>query len=135
MASSNNVLNVGFCPRADRDSVDLFTNALTFNPQEAEKTKVPPEPSEKSKKGRTVVFAPPMSEFNLLETELKGGETELVEAVKGPSVLWVTSGSGSMVVNSQATDLSEGYVFFIGQGIECEFQTTSGLVAYRAYAE
>lgn len=30
MARSNNILNTGFCPRADRDSVDLFARSLTF---------------------------------------------------------------------------------------------------------
>jgi len=32
MARSDNVLNTGFCPRANRDSVDMFTAALTFSP-------------------------------------------------------------------------------------------------------
>ena len=31
MARSDNVLNTGFCPRADRDSIDLFTAALMFS--------------------------------------------------------------------------------------------------------
>ncbi|KAJ4291269.1 hypothetical protein N0V88_006271 [Collariella sp. IMI 366227] len=30
MARSNNVLNAGFCPRAERNSIDLFAETLTF---------------------------------------------------------------------------------------------------------
>lgn len=32
MSRSDNVRNTGFCPRADRDSIDSFTAALTFSP-------------------------------------------------------------------------------------------------------
>ena len=32
MARSNNVLSTGFCPKAERDSVDLFWSSLTFAP-------------------------------------------------------------------------------------------------------
>lgn len=40
MARSDNVINTGFCPRADRDSIDLFTYALTFEPHSAEESKL-----------------------------------------------------------------------------------------------
>lgn len=33
MARPNNVFNTGFCPRLDRDSVDLFVQNLTFQQQ------------------------------------------------------------------------------------------------------
>merc|ERR1711964_744239 len=40
MARSDNVLNTGFCPRADRDSIELFTAALTFSPRSADEETV-----------------------------------------------------------------------------------------------
>jgi mannose-6-phosphate isomerase len=71
MARSDNVLNTGFCPLADRDSVDLFTAALTFSPRNAEEARLKPKSSEKGLKGHTNVLAPPMSEFDMFY-ELEG---------------------------------------------------------------
>ncbi|KAK1142865.1 hypothetical protein N8T08_007299 [Aspergillus melleus] len=39
MAQSDNVLNTGFCPRADRDDVELFGEALSFHPRGVEEYK------------------------------------------------------------------------------------------------
>jgi mannose-6-phosphate isomerase len=36
MARSDNVLDTGFGPHADRDGIDLFISALIFNPHSAE---------------------------------------------------------------------------------------------------
>ncbi|KAK3215384.1 hypothetical protein GRF29_19g3097220 [Pseudopithomyces chartarum] len=49
MARSNNVLNTGFCPRADRDSVDLFTSCLTFTPHSGEECMLRDRPFDRSK--------------------------------------------------------------------------------------
>ena len=135
MARSNNVINTGFCPRADRDSVDLFTSALTFSPHSADEAMLPSETSKRGRHGRTKVYAPPMSEFNMLVTQLEGGHQEVVDAVEGPSILIATSGSGSMTVNGKSHELEEGYVFFVGQGVEVQLQSDKGLETYRAYAE
>lgn len=43
MARSEKVLNTGFCPRADRDSVELFTAALTFSPKNADEAHLRPK--------------------------------------------------------------------------------------------
>jgi len=65
MARSDNVLSTGFCPRADRDYVELFTSALTFHPHSPEDAILKPRNSEKGLKGNTGVIAPPMSEFDV----------------------------------------------------------------------
>ncbi len=135
MARSNNVINTGFCPRADRDSVDLFTNALTFSPHSADEAILPSTTAKKGRHGRTKLYAPPMSEFNMLVTELDAGQQEVVEAVEGPSILIVTSGSGTLKSEGKTHELKEGYIFFIGQGVVVEFESEKGLVTYRAYAE
>lgn len=41
MARSNTAINTGFCPRAHRDNIDLFTSALAFGPQSAEEPELP----------------------------------------------------------------------------------------------
>lgn len=135
MARSNNVLNTGFCPRADRDNIDLFTCALTFSPHNAEEVKLATSQTDKSKTGKTRVYAPPMSEFNMLKTSLKEGEKETIRAIAGPSVLFAIGGSGKLIADGQTHDIREGYVFFVGQGVEVTHEATNELEVYQAYAE
>ncbi|KAL8823360.1 MAG: hypothetical protein Q9191_005925 [Dirinaria sp. TL-2023a] len=135
MARSNNVLNTGFCPRADRDSIDLFTQALTFSPHNAEQVLLGSTPSTRARLGKTVEYQPAMSEFNMMKTVLNPGETETVEKIDGPSVLFVTEGSGKMSAEGERFELQEGFIFFVGQGVETTYETGKGLVIYRAYAE
>ncbi|KAJ9504040.1 hypothetical protein H2202_000096 [Exophiala xenobiotica] len=136
MARSNNVLNTGFCPPADRDSVDLFAKALTFKQHDPQEPILKRQASDKSSSGKTTEFKPPMSEFNMLVTELKGGETDTVKPVVGPSIMFVTSGNGTMKVDGgRELPLDEGSIFFIGQGVSVEISAKGDLAAYRAYAE
>ena len=135
MARSNNVLNTGFCPRADRDSIDLFTQALTFSPHSAKEVLLESTPSSRGKLGKTVEYRPGLSEFNMLKTNLKDGEKEVVEKIDGPSVLFVTEGNGKLRAEGSEFGLQEGFVFFVGQGIETTYEASKGLVIYRAYAE
>ena len=135
MARSNNVLNTGFCPRADRNNIDLFTTALAFAPHSAEEVKLPAKKSERGKKGKTMEYCPPMSEFNMLKTTLGKGEEEEIESIKGPSVLFAVSGTGKMVAEGKNHDIKKGYVFFVGQGVETKYHAEESLEIYRAYAE
>ncbi|KAL8914978.1 MAG: hypothetical protein Q9172_006983 [Xanthocarpia lactea] len=135
MARSNNVLNTGFCPRADADSVELFTSAMTFSPHNAEEVRLGTSKTEKSINGKTTLYAPPMSEFNVLKTSLQDGENETIKAIAGPSVLFAISGSGKLLANGKTHDIKEGYIFFVGQGVEVSYEASSGLDVYQAYAE
>lgn len=132
MARSNNVLNTGFCPRADRDSIDLFTNSLTFGPHSVEDIILPSKPTDKGKHGKTLIYAPPMSEFDMLFIKLENGDTEEIEASDGPTVMWVVSGSGVMKANSKEFKLDEGYVFFVGSGVQVIYEAESTLAIYAA---
>ncbi|KAI9839584.1 MAG: hypothetical protein M1819_002210 [Sarea resinae] len=134
MARSNNVLNTGFCPRADRDSVDIFAAALTFSPHTADESILHSTVSEKGT-GKTRVYAPPLSEFAMLATNLKGNEVETLAAIEGPSILFVVSGDGTMKANGKAHEIKEGYIYFIGHGVGLTFEATNGLTVYMAYAE
>lgn len=40
MATSDNVLNLGFVPAAEKDSVDLFIDAVTCEPKSGEEYKL-----------------------------------------------------------------------------------------------
>jgi mannose-6-phosphate isomerase len=135
MARSDNVLNTGFCPRADRDSIDLFTTALTFSPKNADEAILKPKKSDKGLKGHTRVLAPPMSEFDMLITELKGEETETIKALQGPSVLIVTEGRGALKAEGKEHEVKEGYVFFIGYNTKIELAAEAGLETHIAFAE
>jgi len=135
MARSDNVLNTGFCPRADRDSIDLFTAALTFNPQNAQDAILKSKSSDKGLKGHTKVLAPPMSEFDMLVTELKSNETETVKALGGPSIMIVTGGKGTLNAEGRDHEVKEGYVFFIGYNTEIELSAVDGLETHIAFCE
>jgi mannose-6-phosphate isomerase len=135
MARSDNVLNTGFCPRGDKDSVDLFTAALTFSPKSADDAILKPKSSEKGANGHTKVLAPPMSEFDMLVTGLKGQESEAIKALQGPSIMVVTSGSGTMKADGKEVEVKEGYVFFIGYNTEIELKAENGLETHTAFCE
>lgn len=136
MARSDNVINTGFCPRADRDSIELFTAALTFSPHSSDEARLEMSVFSGSESGKTKIFAPPMSEFNMLVTQLNADDKETVKAVRGPSIMFVTSGKGKMIVEGKSHELDFGYIFFIGQGVDVQFETQDEkMMVYRAYAE
>lgn len=136
MARSNNVINTGFCPRADRDSADIFTSTLTFNPHDPDAAMLPPRPFDRaSNKGKTTLYAPPLPEFNMLRTALGAGETETIGKLGGPSMFIVTGGSGSLRAAGKEAPLGEGFIYFVGQGEEMTFISQTGLEVYLAFAE
>jgi mannose-6-phosphate isomerase len=135
MARSNNVLNTGFCPRADRDSVDTFMSCLTFTPHNTDDVLLKSQKFDRSKNGSTALFAPPMSEFNMLMTSLGDGQSDTIGALNGPSIMIVTEGEGSLTADGKEHKLSAGYIYFVGQGVELEFSATKALKAFTAYVE
>ena len=135
MARSNNVLNTGFCPRAERDSIDLFTQSLTFSPHSATEVLLKPVPSSRGKSGKTKEYKPAMSEFNMMNVTLGRGDKETIGAINGPSVLFATAGSGRLMAEGHVHEIKEGFVYFVGQGVETAFEADKELVVYTAYAE
>lgn len=125
MARSDNVLNTGFCPRPDRDSVPLFCEALSFWPHEPDEALLGRHPAEKSLNGKTIEYSPPISEFNVLSTHLSAGEREKLKPINGPSIMVVTGGGGRMTAKASASkdyELKEGSVYFVACGVELEFE-------------
>ncbi|EOD52479.1 putative mannose-6-phosphate isomerase protein [Neofusicoccum parvum UCRNP2] len=135
MARSNNVLNTGFCPRADRDNIETFISVLTFQPHAANEAILPSQPYKGSKNGHTMVYAPPMSEFNMLVTDVPSGANETLSAVSGPSSIICTQGWGELKAEGKIYEIKEGYIFFIGQGVEFEFGAKEGVQVFIAYVE
>ncbi|KAI0397904.1 mannose-6-phosphate isomerase [Xylariaceae sp. FL0594] len=132
MARSNNVLNVGFCPPADRNNVDMFANTLTFKAHSKEDVLLPPKTSERGKNGKTLIYSPPMREFDMLSTSLGKGESEEITASDGPGVLIVTSGQGTLRADGEEFELSEGYIFFIAPGVSVKLEAQDGLQTHMA---
>ncbi|KAH7090783.1 mannose-6-phosphate isomeras-like protein [Paraphoma chrysanthemicola] len=135
MARSNNVLNTGFCPRADRDSVEMFTSVLTFIPHDAEEALLPSQDFDRSGNGKSKLYAPPLSEFSLYATTLGDGESESVGKIGGPSIMIVTEGEGTLKADGQEYKLSAGYIFFVGQNTELDIKATKALKSFTAFAE
>ncbi|RWA06092.1 hypothetical protein EKO27_g9009 [Xylaria grammica] len=132
MARSNNVLNVGFCPPADRNNVDTFANTLTFKAHSKQDVILPSNKCDKSRNGKTVVYKPPMSEFDMLKTDLAAGESDEITASEGPGVMIVTSGNGVLRADGHEFRLSEGYIFFIAPGVDVGLESQNGLQAHMA---
>lgn len=132
MARSNNVLNVGFCPAADRNNVDMFTNALTFKSHSEKDVLLPKQKSERSTTGKTEVYKPELSEFDMLFAGLKAGESDVVRAGEGPGVMIVTQGMGKMTADGKEFELKEGYIFFVAPGVETKWETETGMQIFEA---
>ena len=95
-----------------------------------------PSKWERSEKGKTTRFAPPMSEFDMLQTTLKAGEKETLGAVKGPAILLATEGGAKMKANDKQVELKEGQCYFVAQGTGLEFEAGGeGLLMHIAYVE
>lgn len=132
MARSNNVLNVGFCPAADRNSVDLFADTLTFRAHSREDVVLPATGSERSKAGRTRVYRPPMSEFDMLVAGLRAGEWDEIARGDGPGVMIVTQGTGKMGADGKEFELKEGFIYYVAPGVDLKWETESGMQIFMA---
>lgn len=132
MARSNNVLNVGFCPSADRNNVDMFAKTLTFKAHSREDVVLPSQKSERSASGKTSVYKPPMSEFDMLVAGLRAGDGDTIKASDGPGVLIVTQGTGKMTAESKEFELKEGYIYYVAPGVDVKWETESGMQVFMA---
>ncbi|PNS16934.1 Mannose-6-phosphate isomerase [Sphaceloma murrayae] len=135
MARSNNVLNTGFCPRPERNSIDLFCKCLTFSPMGQRECMVLPKQYPGAKHGKTKVFRPEMNEFNVLTTTLGENDEEVLDPIEGPSIAFATQGSGTLRANGEEYKVKEGSVWFVGKGTEIGLESKTGLVFHTTYAD
>lgn len=129
MARSNNVLNTGFCPRAERNSADLFCNTLTFKPHSPEECMLKP----KEASGKTKVYSPPLAEFDVSETNLKSDEKESLASVAGSRIVLATKGNGELKVSGHAVKFSEGQTFFVKAGNALDIEASDAAKVHTFY--
>ena len=97
---------------------------------------LPKKDYKNSKNGKSVVYSPPLSEFDVLETNLKSGEKEVVAPIKGPGILLATKGDAKMRANDKQVQLGEGQCYFVAQGTELEFEAGGeGLQMHMSFCE
>lgn len=132
MARSNNVLNTGFCPPAERNSIDLFAETLTFQAHSKADVLLPSQKYERSRHGRTVVYKPELSEFDMLRADLGAGEKDEIAGSEGPGVLIVTSGKGTMKADGKDHKLEEGFIYYVAPDVPVAWETDSGLQIHMA---
>lgn len=156
MAASDNVVRAGLTPKA-RD-VQVLVDMLTYTDDPSHeklmKAKVflPDEKSENYSRYRqqeegdqvpTLLYDPPIEEFSVLMTQLKKTDaSELQRALHGPSILIVTSGSGTLTsyppLESKAEEKTfqlkkPGQVYFVGA--ETKIKLQGDLVVFRSFVE
>jgi len=81
------------------------------------------------------VYSPPFNEFNVMVTILGSNESAKIRALKGPSIMINVKGHGKMRTAGKEYLLGEGYIYFVGQGVETTFQSENEMQIYRAYVE
>ncbi|KAH8172373.1 phosphomannose isomerase type I domain-containing protein [Sarocladium implicatum] len=135
MARSNNVLNTGLCPKAERSNAKQFCDLLTFAPHDAEQCMLPAKGYPRSENGKTKMYKPPLSEFNVLQTELAKGEKEVL-GKGGASILIATKGGADVSCGDKSFKLEEGHIYFVSQGVRMDIKAAdSGLLMHTAYVD
>ncbi|TFK95100.1 mannose-6-phosphate isomerase [Pterulicium gracile] len=126
MARSNNVLNVGFCPRAERNSIGMFCETWTFKTNLRDDVSLPKEKSSRGRNGKTGVYRPPLSEFDMLLTEVGAGEEEVIGKGESPGVAIVMESEGRLEGDGKTFDMKEGFIFFVAPGVEVKWKSSKG---------
>lgn len=133
MARSNNMLSGGLCPVADRDNIDLFSDALRVDPgTRLESLKLPSKTSEDGPSGYTRVYQPPIDEFDMLQVDLPAGKEELIWHHKGPAVAIAISGSGTIRGNGKELAVESGFIFFMAAETRAMLCAETDLLLYVA---
>ena len=135
MARSNNMLNVGFCPTVERNSIDLFLASLTFQPHTSRDALLPAQIFNRCRNGKTKVYSPPLAEFNVLRIELAENETEYLDPLDGPAILLSCNGDISVSSRGKTLDLQEGCVGYVLPGNDVEVKTSSSADVYVFFVE
>lgn len=147
MAASDNVVRAGLTPKFK--DTDTLVSMLTYNFAPIEEQKM--EPTEYpyvtvNRKGysagtNVALYDPPIEEFSVVRTSLKGGEGSKAtfEPLEGPSIIICTGGKGRISVGPKEEEVREGYVFFVGATAECVLQGDGGddseFVTFKAFCE
>lgn len=129
MAASDNVVRAGLTPK--RRDVEVLVDMLTYDHRESGNRRMK---ASKFGSENSWLYDPPIEEFSVVRSEIKGGEEEKMREVQGPSVLIVTKGEGK--IDGLEMELRTGSVWFVAAGKEVVFQAgKEGLELFRAFVE
>lgn len=115
------VLNVGFMPDDEKNSISLVTKAITCTPRPADDYRLKTRPFDKASSGKTIVYQVPFEEFSLLSTP----QTDVYEEIgplAGPLIGVVTSDTEGVLEHVGAGDADKqikagrGTIVFLGAG-------------------
>ena len=145
MAASDNVVRAGLTPKA-RD-VDVLVDMLTYRHGPSQRQYMQPSkwPADNSS-GASLLYEPPIDEFNVLRTALSTDTAETHRAIRGPSILIVTQGEARVQWPAAAAEAGEGgslnlkagNVLFVGANCPLTFtkiKTGEETVLFRAFVE
>ncbi|EGR50298.1 hexose-6-phosphate isomerase [Trichoderma reesei QM6a] len=133
MARSNNMLSGGLCPVADRDNIDLFAETLKIDEStRGESLILPAKQSKDGVNGHTLVYQPPIGEFDLVRIDLTAGSEEQIQSHKGPAVAIAVSGEGAIQGDGKELAVKSGFIFFIAAGTAVTVKADTGLRLYAA---
>jgi mannose-6-phosphate isomerase len=89
-----------------------------------------------SQSNNTLVYKSPVEEFDVSKTQLTAGKEESIPGIKGPSIMLIVQGSGSLREESSTSPISvtKGETFFVGADTPLHLSTSqSGIVVYTAF--
>ncbi|KAG7529927.1 hypothetical protein FFLO_05332 [Filobasidium floriforme] len=133
MATSDNVLNLGFVPAAEKDSVDLFIDAVTCEPKSGEEYKLSKQEWKLSSGAGATIYKVPTEEFSLYHVDGDAQKSTTIKPLNGPTVCIVTAvntTAGKITqtgtvddssARAEVDDIKRGQVYLIGAGTEVEF--------------
>ena len=133
MARSNNMLGGGLCPIADRDNIDIFSDALRIDlGMRLQSLKLPLKTSEDGPSRYTQVYSPPIDEFDVLRIDLPTGKEELIWYHRGPATAIAISGSGTIHGDGKEHAVESGFIFFMAAETRAMLRAESDLLVYVA---
>lgn len=136
MAASDNVVRAGFTPKFK--DVKNLVQMLTYSYAPISEQKMTLLKFGRAKaKDATMLYDPPIEEFSVLRTELPQGREEIIQGIKGPSILICTHGEGTLQVGNKKVDAKAGYIYFVGADAELQMEGTSQdtFTSHRAFCE
>jgi mannose-6-phosphate isomerase len=147
MAASDNVVRAGFTPKFK--DVKTLTEMLTYSYAPIEEQKMDAKDYAYATLNRAAysggsavtLYDPPIEEFSVVRTFLKGGEgpKATFDPVDGPSIVICTAGKGKISVGPTVEEAEAGYVYFVGATAELVLEAggekDDEFITFRAFCE
>lgn len=118
MALSDNVVRAGLTPKF-RD-VDTLVNMLTYQTYAPEELAMKPQTL--TDRPASILYKPPVKEFQVIRTALKLGGSETIRSASSPSLLLCTRGDLLLKAGDAETTLSTGFVLLLDR--DSQFEVT-----------